>query len=60
MEKKTRELSKNVVIFGIGAFGTKIMQVLLIPLYTVYMSTDGYGTSDLVSSSVNLISKVIS
>ncbi len=59
MASQNKELSKNVIIFGIGTFGAKIMQMLLIPLYTVYMTTNGYGVSDLVNSTISLISPLL-
>ena len=52
---KNRELAKNTVIFGIGTFGAKFMQFILIPLYTLHMTTSDYSTSDIVMSTVTML-----
>jgi len=52
---RNKELEKNIIIFGIGTIGSKLVQFLLIPLYTLYLSTSDYSTSDLVSSTVTMI-----
>lgn len=45
---KYKELIKNILIFALGGFGTKLILFLLVPLYTYYMSPEEYGISDLV------------
>lgn len=55
MNKKYKKLSINVILFSISSFGQKILAFLLIPLYTGFLSTDQYGTIDLVSTTVNLL-----
>ncbi len=56
---KNKELFKNILIFGIGTFGSKLIQFLLIPLYTVYLSTTEYSVSDLVTSTITLITPLL-
>ncbi len=48
MGSKGKTLIKDVFIFAIGGIGSKIILFLLVPLYTNYMTTDEYGTADLV------------
>ncbi len=55
MYNEKKELLKNTVIFGIGTIGIKLIDVLLIPLYTSYMSTADYGTAELLVSTVSLV-----
>ena len=50
MEKKQRNkyLIKNTVIFSIGNFSTKLISFFLVPLYTYVLTTEEYGTVDLI------------
>ena len=52
---KNRELARNTIIFGIGAIGAKLMQFILIPLYTLYLTTAEYSTADIVHSTVTML-----
>lgn len=36
---RNKELIRNILIFGIGTFGSKLIQFLLIPLYSIYLSS---------------------
>lgn len=52
---KLKYLAQNTAIFGISQFTSKIMVFLLLPLYTSYMTTEDYGSADLVVSTVSLL-----
>ncbi len=52
---RRRELAVNTGLFAISSFGSKIISFLLLPLYTVVLSTGDYGTVDLMSSTVSLL-----
>ena len=41
-------LAKNTSIFAIGELGTKIINFFLVPFYTHILSTEQYGTVDLI------------
>lgn len=41
-------LIKNTIIFAIGNFATKLITFLLVPLYTNVLSTEQFGTVDLL------------
>lgn len=56
---KNKELAKNTFILFIGVFFTKIIQYLLLPLYTGYLSTSEYGTIDLFNTIVTLLIPII-
>lgn len=51
-----KKLGKNVALITLGNFGSKILTFLLIPLYTAVLTTEQYGTADLMTATVNLLS----
>ena len=55
MSNKHSYLAKNVVLFAIGNFAPKILTFILVPLYTSCLSTEEYGISDLISTTVQLL-----
>ncbi|MFQ6803810.1 MAG: lipopolysaccharide biosynthesis protein [Lachnospiraceae bacterium] len=58
MKKKYSSLIRNIGLFTIGSFGSKIVSFLLVPIYTAVLSTSDYGTVDLVFSTVSLLTPV--
>ena len=56
---KYSTLSKNVLLFTISSFGSKIIQFLLVPLYTSVLSTGDYGTVDLMNTTSQLLIPVL-
>jgi len=48
MNEKYKRLGKDIIIFALGTLGSKLILFLLVPLYTNVLSTDEYGTADLV------------
>jgi len=59
MRNKYSLLLKNIGLFTIGSIGSKIVTFLMVPLYTAILSTKEYGTVDLVSSTVQLLTPVL-
>lgn len=51
----SRELIINTIIFGLGTFSSKIIMFILLPIYTVYMTTAELGEGELVVNFMNLI-----
>ena len=47
---RTKELGKNTLIITIGRISTQFITFLLLPLYTALLSTEEYGSVDLVIS----------
>ena len=43
------------MVFAIGNLGSKLILFLLVPLYTNFLTTDEYGTAELVYTASNLI-----
>lgn len=55
MASRQKYLAKNVFLFSISGFVPKILAFILIPIYTNYLSTEEYGISDLISTTVSLL-----
>lgn len=61
MEKtKYNKLLQNSIIFGVGNFGSKLINILLVPLYTYKLTTQEYGTVDLITTTAYLLLPIIS
>ena len=43
-KKFNEKLIKNVILFAVGNIGSKLLQVILVPLYTRVMTNSEYGT----------------
>lgn len=60
MEKAYKKLGTNIGLFAISSFGTKIINFLLVPLYTSYLSTAEYGTVDMLTTIAQLLIPIFS
>lgn len=62
MEKTNRykKLLTNTLVLGIGTFGSKVMTILLMPLYTSYLTNGEYGIVDLLVQAANLLIPIVS
>ncbi len=58
-KSKGRSLIEGILIYAIGNFGSKILVFLIVPLYTYYISTEDMGNYDLVLTTVNLLTPII-
>lgn len=56
---KYKKLLSDTLLFSISNFGSKVLVFLLVPLYTNILSTEEYGTVDLIISMVNLLVPVM-
>lgn len=54
-ENKYKKLAKNSAVFFIGNLGSKVITFLIVPFYTYFLTTEEYGTADLVTTTVNLL-----
>lgn len=54
-EKKSVSLIKNILLFFIANFMPKAITFFMVPLYTYCLSTDEYGTVDLLITSIQLL-----
>ncbi len=57
---KTLELIKNTIIIFLGKFCTQFISLILLILYTFYLSTEEYGTIDLIQTYILLLVPIIS
>ena len=53
-------LIKNTGIIAIGNISTKMINFLLLPMYTALISTKDYGTIDLLSTYSTLLMAIVS
>lgn len=59
MRSKNKFLLKNIGLFTIGSFGSKVLSFLLVPLYTAVLSPFEYGIVDLLTSTVSLLIPIL-
>ena len=59
MDSKIKKLCSRTVLFTAGKFISKILAVLLLPLYTNLLSTAEYSTADLLTNMANLLIPVV-
>lgn len=57
---KYKKLVGNSLIFAIGNLGSKLMQFIMVPLYSFALSTTEFGQTDIITTMVSLLSPVIS
>lgn len=57
-QNASARLAKNTVIYMIGNLGSRILQVLILPLLTAVLLTEEYGYYDLIVTTINLITPI--
>ena len=50
-----KRLLSNTAILGAGTFASKVLVLLLMPVYTRLLSTAEFGTADLITQTANLL-----
>ncbi len=60
LSSRNEKLVKNVILFAIGNIGSKLLQVILVPLYTRVMTSSEYGTVDIMQAIVSLLMPIFS
>ena len=58
--RNNKELLEGTVIYLIGSIGTKILNFLIVPMYTYYINKSDMGEYDLLLTIVSLLSPIIS
>lgn len=53
--RKYNYLAKNTALFTLSSFGSKLLTFLLVPFYTSVLTTNAYGTADLISTTAYLL-----
>lgn len=59
MDAKYTKLLKNTVIFSVGEFASKILNFLIVPLYTYVLTTEEYGRIDLFTTSISFFVPIL-
>ena len=55
MANREEKLAKNTFIFAIGSLGSKLIQIILVPFYTRILTSEQYGTADVLQAMVSLL-----
>ena len=58
-ENKYTRLIFDIIIFTVGTVLTKLVQFLLMPLYTTYMTTEAYGVAELTNNMSELLFPIV-
>ena len=48
MKKSNDSLAKNTILLSIGTFMTKGLSFIMVPIFSRWLSTEDYGTFDLL------------
>ena len=59
LAKREENLAKNTLIYAIGSIGSKIVQIILVPLYARVMTNSEFGTVDLMQAVVQLLLPIV-
>lgn len=57
---RNKKFIKNTIILFVGKFTSQFMSLLLIPLFTHFLTTSDYGTIDLLQTFISLFIPVLS
>ena len=55
MKEREKKLVKNTVMVAVGKICTQFVSFFLLPLYTAMLSTEDYGTVDLLNTYISLL-----
>ncbi len=56
---REKTLAKNTVLLMIGKICTQCVSFFMLPLYTAILTTEEYGTADLIITYVSLLYPII-
>ena len=59
MNKYVKLLKNTILVFG-GNIGSKVITLLMMPLYTRWLSVEGYGITDMLTIYVTLLLSIVS
>lgn len=59
MQQRYKKLFTDTGLFAISNFGSKILTFLLLPVYTSVLSTEEYGSADIVITTINLLYPIL-
>ena len=55
MNKKSKKLLSNTLLFMLGNIGSKFIQFFLVPLYTYTLASNEFGNADLLLTTINFL-----
>ena len=55
-----KKLTSDTLIFAISNFSSKVLVILLLPLYTNCLTTTEYGVVDLINYITNVLFQILS
>ena len=55
----TKRLAKGTIVYMIGNMMSKVLQMLILPIITGALKTSEYGYYDLIVTTINLVTPVI-
>ena len=58
MRKELIKLTKHALIYGVGIVISKAVSFIMLPVYTNYLSPADYGTIELLSMTIDIISMI--
>lgn len=53
------KLLKNSLVFLIGNLGSKLISFVIVPFYTYVLTTEEYGSADLITTTVNMLAPFV-
>lgn len=59
MNRKYKQLFSDTILFAVSNFGSKIVTILLVPLYTSVLSTEDYGIADIILTTVSILYPIL-
>lgn len=60
MNNRYKKLMNNSLTFSVGNLGSKLINFLLVPLYTYVLTTSQYGTVDVLTTTVAVFLPIVS
>lgn len=55
----TQRLAKNTLVYLVGNLGSKLLQLLILPVTTSFLLTEEYGYYNLIVTSINLVTPLV-
>lgn len=59
MKKETNSLIRNTGIYFLGNIGVRLLTFFLLPFYTLWFSTNEFGTFDIINTGVILLTSIV-
>ena len=59
MKQEYLKLTKHTVIYGAGMMISKVISFIMLPIYTRYLTPADYGTVELLTSTIDVISMIV-